>query len=63
MYMQTFKQYLLEKEVDPSTILLTTFNVDAAEILKDRLMQSNTWEENVLKIALIKSKDVTRRNA
>jgi superfamily I DNA/RNA helicase len=30
-------KYLLEKEVDPSTIMLTTFNVDAAEVFKDRL--------------------------
>ncbi len=42
-------KYLLEKDVDPSTILLTTFNVDAAEILKDRLKNKLKIDEKVLK--------------
>ena len=42
-------KYLLEKEVDPSTILLTTFNVDAAEVLKDRLRNKLKIDEKTLK--------------
>lgn len=42
-------KYLLEKEIDPNTILLTTFNVDAAEILKDRLRNKLNIEEKILK--------------
>ena len=42
-------KYLLEKEVDPSSILLTTFNVDAAEVLKDRLKNKLKIDEKILK--------------
>ena len=42
-------KYLLEKGVDPSCILLTTFNVDAADVLKDRLKNKLNIDEKILK--------------
>ncbi len=42
-------KYLLEKEVDPSTIMLTTFNVDAAEVFKDRLKNKLKVDDKILK--------------
>jgi superfamily I DNA/RNA helicase len=42
-------KYLLEKDVDPKTILVTTFNVDAAEVLKDRLRNKLKIDEKILK--------------
>lgn len=42
-------QYLLENKVDPSTIMLTTFNVDAADVLKERMLNKLKIDEKVLK--------------
>jgi hypothetical protein len=42
-------KYLLEKGIDPSYILLTTFNVDAADVLKDRLKNKLNIDETILK--------------
>lgn len=42
-------QYLLENNVDPSTIMLTTFNVDAADVLKERMLNKLKIDEKVLK--------------
>jgi hypothetical protein len=42
-------QYLLENNVDPSTIMLTTFNVDAADVLKERMLNRLKIDEKVLK--------------
>ena len=42
-------KYLLEKGIDPSTILLTTFNVDAADVLKSRLKDNLKIDDKILK--------------